>query len=100
MPSLKVSVPHALGQEDAAARLKNYVERLVAKRGDQVSNLQHAWDGNQLQTSFSTMGFSVKGTVNVQPDAVVVDANIPFAAMMFKGKIEQGIRDELTRVLG
>jgi hypothetical protein len=29
-----------------------------------------------------------------------MNASLPFAAMMFKGKIEQAIRDELTRLLG
>ena len=99
MSSLKLSIPHTLGQEDAAARVKNYFERLVAKKGDQVSNLQHTWVGDVLEASFSSMGFAVKGSVDVQPDAVVVNGTLPFAAMMFKGKIEQGIRDELSRVL-
>ena len=44
-------------------------------------------------------GFNIKGDLTVDPSEVKVVGSLPFAAMMFKGMIEQGVRDELVKVL-
>ncbi len=52
-----------------------------------------------MDYSFSTYGFNIKGDIDVEPDQVKVNGNLPFAAMMFKGKIEQTVREELEKLL-
>ena len=99
MPSLNLNSPHQLGQEEATNRLKTFFEKLKARHGDKVSNLKEEWQGNLLKYSFSTYGFNIKGDLSVEPDAVKIKGELPFAAMMFKGKIEQAVKEELQRVL-
>ncbi|HTQ40192.1 MAG TPA: polyhydroxyalkanoic acid system family protein [Pirellulales bacterium] len=99
MPSLKLTFPHQLGQEEAAARLKNLLAKVKDKYQAQVSDLQEVWNGNTLNFSFSTYGFKVAGDVFVQPSEVQLDGQIPMAAMMFKGKIENAIKDQLAKEL-
>jgi hypothetical protein len=99
MPSLKINFPHQLGQPEAVARLKNLLTRVKDKYQDQVSDLKESWNDNTLTFSFSTYGFQVAGDVIVQPTEVQLDGQIPFAAMMFKGKIESALRDQLTKEL-
>lgn len=100
MPKLTVSVPHTLSQEDATARLKGFLERVRSRYADQVSDLQENWGDNSGTFSFKSYGFSVKGTLNVEPAAVRVEGDLPFAAMMFKGKVEQTLRENLERLMG
>ncbi len=101
MPSLAMSIPNPLGQQQAAERLKSFLGRLKERHQDKVSNLEETWpDDHHLNYSFTTYGFNIKGDLAIEPDAVKMNASLPFAAMMFKGKIEQAIRDELTRLLG
>jgi hypothetical protein len=99
MPSLKLTFPHQLGQEEAVARLKNLLTRVQEKYQAQVSDLHQAWNGNTLSFSFSTYGFKVAGDVIVQPMEVQLDGQIPIAAMMFKGKIESAIREQMAKEL-
>jgi len=99
MPSLTISVPHTLTAEEATARLKSLFEKLKERHADKMSNLEESWDGNQLAYAFSTFGFNVSGNMNVEPNEVKVSGSLPFAAMMFKGKIEQSVREELEKVL-
>jgi hypothetical protein len=99
MPSLKLSFPHQLGQEEAVARLKSLLTKVKDKYQDQVSDLQESWNDNTLSFSFRTYGFNVNGDVVVQPSEVQLDGQIPFAAMMFKGKIEGALRDQLAKEL-
>ena len=100
MPKLSISVPHSLSKEEATSRLKGFLERVRSRYGDQVSDLQEQWGESSGNFSFKTYGFNVKGSVVVFPTEVVVDGDLPFAAMMFKGKVEQTIRENLERLLG
>jgi putative polyhydroxyalkanoate system protein len=99
MPKMSVSVPHALGQEVAAERLKGFLGKIKEKYQSQVSNLEESWAGNTLNFGFTTFGFPIKGAVAVDQSDVKLDGEIPFAAMMFKGKIEQEIKDQLNKLL-
>ncbi len=100
MPSLALSIPNPMGQQAAAEKLKSFLGRLKERHQDKVSNLAETWvDDHHLNFSFTTYGFNISGDLAIDEDAVKMNANLPFAAMMFKGKIEQAIRDELTRLL-
>jgi Putative polyhydroxyalkanoic acid system protein (PHA_gran_rgn) len=99
MPSLKLAFPHQLGQPEAVARLKNLLTRVKEKYQDQVSDLKESWNENTLTFGFSTYGFKVTGDVVVEPSEVRLDGQIPFAAMMFKGKIENALRDAMEKEL-
>jgi putative polyhydroxyalkanoate system protein len=99
MPKLSITIPHTLGRDHAAQRLNSFMERLKEKHQDQVGNLQEAWEGDTLKFSFTTFGFKISGAGTLSEDEVKMDIDLPFAAMMFKGKIESEIRETLTRIL-
>ncbi len=99
MPSVSMSVPHNLGQQDATERLKGFLTKVKEHYQDKVSDLEESWQGNQLTYSFATYGFKISGDLAVEPSDVKLKASLPFAAMMFKGKIEQALREQLTKVL-
>ncbi|MBI2824678.1 MAG: polyhydroxyalkanoic acid system family protein [Planctomycetia bacterium] len=99
MPQMSVTVPHTLSQQDAVERLKGFLGKIKERYQSQVSNLEESWAGDTLNFGFTTFGFPIKGAVNVEAAQVKLDGEIPFAAMMFKGKIEQEIRDQLNKLL-
>jgi hypothetical protein len=99
MPTVTISTPHSLGAEEATARLKSFFEKLKERHQDKISNLAEQWSDNKLEYSFSTFGFNIKGDMTVEPNEVKVIGNLPFAAMMFKGQIEQAVRSELEKLL-
>jgi hypothetical protein len=61
--------------------------------------MEETRDGNTATFEFKAMGFSVKGKVVVEPSEVKVDAQLPMAAALFKGTIEQQLRSELGKML-
>jgi len=99
MPSFNVSVPHTLSQEEATERLKGFSDTIKRQMGDQVSDLEQTWVGNQMTFGFTTFGFKISGELTAGEDAVAVEGNLPFAAAMFKGKITSGIQEQLTKIL-
>ena len=99
MPSMSISAPHALGADEATARLKSLFAKIKERHQDKLSNLEESWEGNKLNYAFSTYGFNIKGDMTVEPNQVVLQGSLPFAAMMFKGKIEQTVKEELEKAL-
>lgn len=99
MPKLTVAVPHALDPQEATKRLQGFLERVRSRYEDQVSDLQESWDEHTGSFSFKSYGFTVKGSVAVQPAEVRVEGDLPFAAMMFKGRVEQTLRENLERLM-
>jgi hypothetical protein len=92
-------MPHNLGQDEALRRLKAAIEKAKTRNQGKVTNLKEDWNDNRLDYSFTTFSFNIKGDVTVEPDQVKLNGSLPFAAMMFKGKIEQTVREELGKLL-
>ena len=99
MPKFQLEVPHELGAAEAKSRLERFIEMLQGKFQEKVSDLSQGWTGNTLNFGFKTFGIKINGAIDVQENALKVDGDIPFAAMMFKGKIESEIREQLGRLI-
>jgi Putative polyhydroxyalkanoic acid system protein (PHA_gran_rgn) len=99
VPKFQMEIPHALSADEAKSRLERFIESLQSKFQDKVSDLQQAWNGNTLSFGFKTFGFKIAGAIDSLDKKLDVTGDIPFAAMMFKGKIEAEIREQLTRLL-
>src|SRR3954451_255472 len=99
MPTINLSVPHHLSQDDAIKRIKQLLDKLKTEHADRISDLREDWAGNVGTFSFSALGFAVSGTAAVTPTDVQLSANLPFAASFFKTRIEETIRDRATELL-
>jgi putative polyhydroxyalkanoate system protein len=99
MPKFSVQVPHLLPQTEARSRLERFAESLQQKFQNQVSELHQAWEDDTLRFRFKTYGIPLDGGITVGEKEVNVDGNLPFSAMMFRGKIESTIREQLERLL-
>lgn len=99
MPSLSLTIPHALDQDEAITRMKQESKAALESFGDQVKNLKQEWNDNRVNFSFSAMSFSIDGDMQVNNDNVALTASLPMAAFMFKGIIEQRLRERLGEVL-
>jgi putative polyhydroxyalkanoate system protein len=99
MPKFNVTVPHPLSQPDARERLNRFADVLGEKFKDQVSDLQQNWEGDTLNFSFKSYGIQLKGGVTVADKQLNVDGELPFTAMMFKGKIESAIKEQLEKLM-
>ena len=99
MPGFKTEVEHKLGQEEATARLKKLLDQVRKQYSDFVTELQGDWAENVLTFSLTTYGFKIDGTLTVEDQLARLSGNLPFAALVFRGKIEQSIVSELRREL-
>jgi hypothetical protein len=99
MPKITLEIPHTLGKEAALEKTKTFLERVKQKYADKVSALDGQWSDNVLTFKLTTFGITINGTLTVEETVAKFVGDIPFAAMMFKGQIEKGIREELEKCL-
>jgi putative polyhydroxyalkanoate system protein len=99
MPQFHVQVPHELPQQEARERLNRFIDILRQKFQDSVNDLEQNWDGDTLRFQFKTYGIPLKGGIAVEPDKLEVKGDLPFTAVMFRGKIESTIREQLERLM-
>lgn len=99
MASFDMSVPHQLTQEEALKRIQNTLGQLKKEHGDKISKLTETWSGNVGEFSLTVMGFDVSGKLTVTPSSVDIDAELPFAASLFKGKIKELIGGKAGELL-
>jgi hypothetical protein len=99
MPGFQVDVPHQLGRQQAIERLKQFADTIVEQYKDQVSKSEGNWVDNVLTFALTTYGFTISGSLTVEDSAVRLEGQLPFAALPFKGKIEQSFAAALQKKL-
>src|SRR5687767_689955 len=99
MPSMTITVPHQLTQEEAIGRIKRLLSDVKNDYGDRVTDLRETWHDTGGEFSFRAMGFNISGSLQVAPGQVELKGSYPFAAMPLKGKIEATIRERATQLL-
>jgi hypothetical protein len=99
MPGFTVEIPHTLGREAAMEKLKPFAEKVREKYKDQVSSMTGQWEDNVLKFALVTYGFTISGIVTVEDEFVRLEVTLPFAAIAFKGKIEQSFAGEIKKAL-
>ena len=99
MPGFQTEVAHQLGQEAAVEKLKGFLDQVAERYPKEISHIEGTWDANVLNYEFTTFGIKVDGTLTVEEQLVRMEGNLPFAAMMFKGKISESIKVALEKAI-
>jgi hypothetical protein len=97
VPKVVVRVPHQLDPAAAFAKIQPALEKTVTDF--QGHDLAQTRAEASSTFTFKSMAFTIKGRAEALPAEVVVEVELPFAAMMFKDKAERAIEKNLTRAL-
>jgi hypothetical protein len=99
MPVMEMTVPHQLSQDEALRRIMGLLDQVKAEYPDRFSDLHESWSANGGEFSAKIMGMPVSGRLTVTPHEVQLSGNVPFAALPFKGQIEDTIRQQAEQLL-
>lgn len=97
MPKVTVRVPHN-DPKAALTQIKPALEKMIADF--QGHDLKLTGDDAKLDFQFKSLAFTITGRVVAEPTDVLVEIDLPFAAMMFKDKVEKALAKNLPRLLG
>lgn len=87
-----VSIPHRLGKEEAARRLKAGFEKMVAAVGAVVTVGRQDWIGDDhLDFSLNALGQTASGTMDVTDEQVKLEILLPGMLGMLANKVKDMI---------
>jgi hypothetical protein len=83
---LLVTIPHNLGKEEALRRLQAGLGSVKANFAGQLLVRQESWTGDHLDFQVAALKQEVKGTVDVQADAVLLSVELPWVLAVLAEK--------------
>jgi Putative polyhydroxyalkanoic acid system protein (PHA_gran_rgn) len=89
---LIVSIPHRLGKQEAARRLKGGLSRAAASFPI-VTVDEERWDGDQMFFRVRALGQAASGNIDVAEDHVRVEVVLPWLLQRFAQAAQSVIRD-------
>ena len=99
MAKLILEIPHTLSKDAALNKIKTLLPNLRTEYSDLISDLEENWIGYEGNFKFKIKGYKVSGIVTFKDKSILIDGDIPFSALLFKGKIEQTIISEARKIL-
>ena len=88
---LVVSIPHRLGREEAARRLKNGLGRAAASI-PVMQVEEERWEGDRMNFRIRALGQIATGTVDVAEEAVRVEVMLPWLLQRFAEMAQAAIQ--------
>jgi hypothetical protein len=75
---LTVSIPHSLGKDEAARRLKSGLARAHQNFGGVFTLTDQTWSGDRLEFAARALGQTASGAIDVAEDHVRITLDLPW----------------------
>lgn len=99
VPKYTTQVDHELSQEDALARMREFVPSVKARFQEHIQDVEEWWTGHVLNLRFTTYGMRVTCALAAEVRVARLEYELPLAAIMFRGTIEQAVQSALRDAL-
>jgi len=96
---LIVSIPHHLGREEAARRIKSGIATVRAHYSAFLSINEETWIGDRLIFNISALGQGASGLIEFADDHVRLEVTLPWLLAKLAEKFTPTIRKEGTLML-
>jgi hypothetical protein len=96
---LIVSIPHHLGREEAARRIKSGLATARAHYSTFLNIQEETWSGDRLTFNVSLLGQGASGLIDFADDHVRLEVTLPWLIAQIVEKFTPAIRKEGTLML-
>ena len=96
---LIVSIPHRLGREEAARRIRSGLAGVRAHYSAFLSINEETWVGDRLMFNISALGQGASGLIDFFDDHVRLEVTLPWLLAKIAEKFTPAIRKEGTLML-
>ena len=97
--AISVNIPHRLTQEEARSRLQKGIADLKTQHAGKIASVQDTWSGNHMDLRLAAMGQTVIGRVDVEPNSVRVEVDLPWLLAVLAEKIKPQIEQQGRKML-
>ncbi len=96
---LIISIPHHLGREEAARRIKSGLETARAHHFSILTIGEETWSGDRLVFRISVLGQGAAGLMDFADDHVRLEVTLPRLLALIAEKLTPTIRKDVTLML-
>jgi hypothetical protein len=96
---LFVSIPHRLGKDEAARRIKSGLGSVRSQFAHLFTLQEEVWTGDHLEFRVSALGQVISGTIDVLDSSVNLQVVLPWLLAKVAEAIQPLIRKEGTLML-
>jgi hypothetical protein len=96
---LIVSIPHRLGAEEAARRIRSGLATARANYSAFLTIEEETWAGQRLDFRITAVGQHASGTIDVADDHVRLEVMLPWLLALIAEKFTPAVRKEGTLML-
>jgi hypothetical protein len=99
---VRVSIPHALGQEEARRRIEEGFGRMRQQMAGGLGAMlafQERWEGNRLHFEAGGLGQKMTGRLDVLADAVQIELDLPEILAALAERISASLKTEGQKLL-
>jgi len=97
--SIVVSIPHRLGREEAARRIKSGLGHARTNYSAFLAINEETWTDDRLAFNIRALGQTAAGVIDVADDHVRLEVTLPWLLARLAEKIAPAIRKEGTLML-
>jgi hypothetical protein len=102
MPPLTLNIPHDLGLDEARRRIDHGFVNLQQQMAGGMMSLvtfERTWQGDRLHFTGRSLGQTIQGRIDVRPDSVYVEVDLPALLTAIADKITGRLRQETKKLL-
>jgi Putative polyhydroxyalkanoic acid system protein (PHA_gran_rgn) len=99
---VSVTIPHSLGKDEARRRLEEgfgRMEQQMAGGMGAMLSFQNRWEGDRLHFEGGGLGQKIIGRLDVRPDAVEIQLDLPEILAAIADKITGRLKTEGQKLL-
>jgi hypothetical protein len=96
---LVVTIPHRLGKEEAASRLRSGLGQARTRYSHLLQVQEETWAGDNLTLRVSALGQSANGVIEVADDHLRLEVQLPWLLAKLGETIKGVVRREGTLLL-
>jgi hypothetical protein len=96
---VKVTVEHGLTQDEAARRVRSWLEEMMDDVGHEAEEVGVDWAEHRAEFAVRAQGMRFSGSLRVTAATVLVEGKLPLMARPFRSRIEGYIRGGLRSAL-
>jgi hypothetical protein len=99
---IEVSIPHALGKDEAQRRIQNGFGSLRSHMTGGIGGLlsfQERWEGDRLTFEGGALGQKIRGHVDVLADSVRIQLDLPEMLAAIADRISGTLKKEGQKLL-
>jgi Putative polyhydroxyalkanoic acid system protein (PHA_gran_rgn) len=91
---LVVSIPHQLGKDEAARRIKAGLAQVRSTFGTHLAALDEAWSSERCDFRVRLLGQTASGNIEVADDSVRLELVLPWMLAMLAERAQRLIKRE------